>query len=113
VLLTAQGACLKLEGGDIMLHAPGKVGFKASMKELGGPVNVPTVEIASRVGELNIKRDLEIQYKDADGNVLTDEPIELRFTDHPVKTIILDSDGKAVIKNVPLGPLRARQPKRR
>jgi type VI secretion system secreted protein VgrG len=37
VLLTTQGACLKLEGGDIMLHAPGKVEFKASMKELAGP----------------------------------------------------------------------------
>jgi type VI secretion system secreted protein VgrG len=37
VLLTAQGAYLKLEGGDIMLHAPGKVAFKASMKELAGP----------------------------------------------------------------------------
>jgi type VI secretion system VgrG family protein len=37
VLLTAQGACLKLQGGDIMLHAPGKVEFKASMKELAGP----------------------------------------------------------------------------
>jgi type VI secretion system secreted protein VgrG len=37
VLLTAQGACLKLVGGDIMLHAPGKVEFKASMKELAGP----------------------------------------------------------------------------
>ncbi|WP_323142420.1 type VI secretion system Vgr family protein [Massilia phyllosphaerae] len=37
VLLTAQGAYLKLEGGDIMLHAPGKLAFKASMKELAGP----------------------------------------------------------------------------
>lgn len=37
VLLTAQGACLKLEAGNIMLHAPGKVEFKASMKELAGP----------------------------------------------------------------------------
>jgi type VI secretion system secreted protein VgrG len=37
VLLTAQGAYLKLEGGDIMLHAPGTVEFKASMKELAGP----------------------------------------------------------------------------
>jgi len=37
VLLTAQGAYLKLEGGDIMLHAPGTVAFKASMKELAGP----------------------------------------------------------------------------
>ncbi|CAH0247133.1 Actin cross-linking toxin VgrG1 [Massilia sp. Bi118] len=37
VLLTAQGACLKLQGGDIMLHAPGKVEFKAGMRELAGP----------------------------------------------------------------------------
>jgi type VI secretion system secreted protein VgrG len=37
VLLTAQGAYLKIEGGNIMLHAPGKVEFKASMKELAGP----------------------------------------------------------------------------
>jgi type VI secretion system secreted protein VgrG len=39
VLFTAQGACLKLEGGNIMLHAPGKVNFKATMKELTGPTD--------------------------------------------------------------------------
>jgi type VI secretion system VgrG family protein len=39
VLLTAQGACLKLEGGNIMLHAPGRVDFKATAKELAGPVD--------------------------------------------------------------------------
>ncbi|MBD8531778.1 MULTISPECIES: type VI secretion system Vgr family protein [unclassified Massilia] len=39
VLLTAQGACLKLEGGNIMLHAPGKVDFKASMREVTGPAD--------------------------------------------------------------------------
>jgi len=39
MLLTAQGAYLKLEGGNIMLHAPGKVAFKASMKELAGPAD--------------------------------------------------------------------------
>jgi len=37
VLLTAQGAYLKLEGGDIQLHGPGKIEFKASMKEFAGP----------------------------------------------------------------------------
>lgn len=37
VLLTAQGAYIKLEGGNIMLHAPGQVGFKASTKEVAGP----------------------------------------------------------------------------
>lgn len=37
VMLTAQGAVLKLEGGNIMIHGPGKMEFKASMKELAGP----------------------------------------------------------------------------
>ncbi|MBX9902302.1 MAG: type VI secretion system tip protein VgrG [Burkholderiaceae bacterium] len=40
VLLTAMGAMLKLEGGNIMLHAPGKVEFKASKKELAGAAKV-------------------------------------------------------------------------
>ena len=39
VLLTAQDACLKLEDGNIMLHAPGKIDFKASMKEVTGPAD--------------------------------------------------------------------------
>jgi type VI secretion system secreted protein VgrG len=39
VLMTAQGAYLKIEGGNIMLHAPGKVEFKATAKELAGPAN--------------------------------------------------------------------------
>ena len=39
VMMTAQGAYLKLEGGNIMLHGPGTMTFKASMKELTGPAN--------------------------------------------------------------------------
>lgn len=37
LLMTAQGAYLKLEGGDIMLHGPGAIHFKATQKELAGP----------------------------------------------------------------------------
>ncbi|MGI4846285.1 MAG: DUF2345 domain-containing protein [Janthinobacterium lividum] len=39
VLLTAQGAYIKLEGGNIEVHAPGQVEFKASKKELAGPAS--------------------------------------------------------------------------
>lgn len=35
VLLAASGAALRVEGGDITLQGPGRVTFKASMKELG------------------------------------------------------------------------------
>jgi type VI secretion system secreted protein VgrG len=39
VMLTAQGAYIKLEGGNIMIHGPGTMAFKASMKELAGPAD--------------------------------------------------------------------------
>lgn len=39
VMLTAQGASLKLEGGNIMIHGPGTIAFKASAKELAGPAS--------------------------------------------------------------------------
>lgn len=42
VLLNAQGAQLKLEGGNIELFGPGKIEFKASMKELTGPHDAST-----------------------------------------------------------------------
>jgi len=37
VLLTAAGAALHIEGGNITLKGPGKIEFKAAMKELTGP----------------------------------------------------------------------------
>jgi type VI secretion system secreted protein VgrG len=113
VLLTAQGAGLKIEGGNITLQAPGKVEFKAAMKEFAGPVSVPTVEVAKRIHELHMQRDLEIQYVDADGNLLTDEPISLHFANGEEKRVRLDGSGKVTIKGAPLGPLRARQPRRK
>jgi type VI secretion system secreted protein VgrG len=40
VMLTSQGAYLKLQGGNIDIHGPGAMVFKASMKELTGPQSV-------------------------------------------------------------------------
>lgn len=39
VLLTTQGAAIRLEGGNITLNAPGKIELKASKKDLGGPAD--------------------------------------------------------------------------
>jgi type VI secretion system secreted protein VgrG len=44
VLLTAQGAGIRLEGSNITLHALGKVDFKASVKELAGPADGSIVQ---------------------------------------------------------------------
>jgi type VI secretion system secreted protein VgrG len=54
VLLTAQGACIRLEGGNIEVHAPGKVEFKASKKELGGPQKASSEFKLPQPGELKL-----------------------------------------------------------
>ncbi|MGX9218079.1 DUF2345 domain-containing protein [Massilia varians] len=113
VLLTAQGAYIKLEGGNIEVHAPGNVEFKASKKELAGPVSVPGADVAMKISELNLKRDLEVEYIDADGNALADEPVILKFAKGTPKQVSLDSTGKAVLENAPLGPFGAIQPRRK
>lgn len=112
VLMTAQGAYLKLEGGNIMIHAPGKVEFNASMKELAGPVSASSAGLANQIHELNIKRDLEVEFVDAEGNRLTREMIELKFSNGTVKNLTLDHGGKAKLKNAPMGPFQAKQPTR-
>jgi type VI secretion system secreted protein VgrG len=42
IQLTSQGASLKIIGGNIEIHGPGKIEFKAAMKELAGPASSST-----------------------------------------------------------------------
>jgi type VI secretion system secreted protein VgrG len=113
VLLTAQGAYLKLEGGNIMLHGPGESEFKASKKDLAGPLSVTSPDLAMKLHELDIRRDLEIEYVDADGNALKNEPIACDFLNAVTKIVTLDGNGKATLKKAPLGPFQSNQPKRK
>ncbi|MEJ7807256.1 MAG: DUF2345 domain-containing protein, partial [Telluria sp.] len=52
LLLTAQGAYIKLEGGNIMIHGPGKMEFKATQKELAGPKNATHEAASPPIGKL-------------------------------------------------------------
>jgi hypothetical protein len=74
---------------------------------------VPNVETAHKVHELNIKRPLQIEYLDAEGNPLKEEPISLHFPEMNAMTVMLDESGKATVPQAPLGPFRAEQPDRK
>lgn len=52
VLMTVQGAYIKLEGGNIEIHGPGKMEFKAGMKEFTGPASASPVPLALPMGQL-------------------------------------------------------------
>lgn len=57
VLLTAGGAYVKIGSGNIEIHAPGSVQFKASMKELGGPASLAAELVSLPKGKLIIDPD--------------------------------------------------------
>ncbi|WP_040394756.1 type VI secretion system Vgr family protein [Aromatoleum toluclasticum] len=113
ILATAQGAYLRIEGGNIQLHAPSAVKLKASQKVFTGPASIETAEHAAKVDELRLKRDMEIRYLDADGQPAAGEHIALSFNDGSSKAATLDATGKTILRNVPLGPVIGRQPRRR
>jgi type VI secretion system secreted protein VgrG len=95
VMLTAQGAYLKLEGGNIMIHGPGKMEFKASMKELTGPLDgslpLPKLNEAGKVVyDLSTKVVIDRQLQDL-MEAVGGGALPYRF---------LDARGKVVAKGV-------------
>jgi type VI secretion system secreted protein VgrG len=52
VLLTAQGAYIKLSGGNIDIHAPGLVDFYAGVKSFTGPKGDSNSLALPKVSEL-------------------------------------------------------------
>ena len=113
VLLTAQGAYIKMSGGNIEVHAPGKVDIKASMKSWTGPVNVPADSLDFDFKDLKIKSDLNVTYEDAAGAPLKGEPLKFVFHGGDEKQVSLGEDGKAKLVDVPRGPITGKQPKRK
>jgi type VI secretion system secreted protein VgrG len=84
VLLTAQGAYLKLAGGNIEVHGPGAIAFKAGVKELAGPASASLVSLSLPSGELElpmsapIERSIQWQaYSALDGTPMGTVPYEL------------------------------------
>jgi uncharacterized protein (DUF2345 family) len=92
VLLTAQGAYLKLEGGNIEVHGPGKIEFKASMKELAGPKsNAVQIERLPLPSDLPAVHSIKVDLSDFIGM----DPEQKRATDS-LSYEFWTSDGRIV-----------------
>ncbi|NRR28613.1 type VI secretion system tip protein VgrG [Oxalobacteraceae bacterium] len=102
VLLTAQGASIKLEGGNIVLSGPGKIEFKASKKELGGPASAsPTLPALPKTE--NIDQAIELNFHYGDLEPVLNAPYKVTFADGTSRSGKLDAKGHARIENVPPG----------
>ena len=79
VLLTTQGAAIRIEGGNITLNAPGKVEFKASKKELAGPGS--SENELPKFSRPDMKFAQRFQLLDTSGLPLKEEPYTIYVAD--------------------------------
>jgi len=102
VLLTTQGAAIRIEGGNITLNAPGKVEFKASKKELAGPArgeaSLPALPKPSQA-----KNDIDLLFHYDDLDAIPGAPYRVRFADGTTREGTLDDKGEARLLSVPYG----------
>lgn len=102
VMLTAQGAYLKLEGGNIMIHGPGTMEFKASMKELAGPASATAALPAlPQVGD--VENSIEILFHYDDLTPIPGAAYKVTFENGTVREGTLDDKGHAVLTSIPSG----------
>lgn len=101
ILLTTQGAAIRIEGGNITLNAPGKVEFKASMKELGSAAQskpdlprLPVAEDRPGVFSQSINVANLIGRDEATGALLAQVPYSIRAKDGTrIASSTTDKDG--------------------
>ncbi|WBS04811.1 type VI secretion system tip protein TssI/VgrG [Pseudoduganella sp. SL102] len=100
VLLTAQGAYLRLSGGNIEVHGPGTMSFKASMKELAGPKSeAPSLPALPKPGQ--VENFLELNYRWDDLQPMVGAPYKVLFDNGTSRSGKLDANGFARLENVP------------
>lgn len=98
----AQGAALKLYGGNIEIHGPGTMAFKASMKELAGPAS-SSAELPALPHPANVANAIELNFQYDDLDAIPGAPYVVTFADGSVRKGALDEKGHAALKNVPPG----------
>ncbi|WP_241301094.1 type VI secretion system Vgr family protein [Burkholderia stabilis] len=107
ILLTSGGAYVRIKGGNIELHAPGKIDVKGGEHAFSGPTSMhKTFKTEGR------KADMRIRYVDADGNVPHGEPIKFATEDGAEHSVALDAEGRAELKNIDFDEFVASQVKR-
>ena len=107
ILLTSGGAYVRIKGGNIEIHAPGKIDVKGGQHAFGGPTSMHKTFKAE-----GKKADMRIRYVDADGNVPQGEPIKFATEDGTEHSVALDAEGRAELKNIDFDEFMASQVKR-
>ncbi len=105
ILLTSGGAYIRIQDGNIEIHAPGKVDVKGAQHSFNGPTSGTYDLPALPKGDLHNKLELNL----TDGNLkpVPGAPYKVVFDNGTTLTGKLDANGNALLRDVPDGTAQA------
>jgi type VI secretion system secreted protein VgrG len=113
IVINGGGSYVKLSETGIELGTSGTLVAHASTHEFAGANSMATPDLNTHVVDVAIKRDLVLEYVDADGNPLQHDPIQSHSWDGSVHDNILDESGKTTLTNISRGSFRSEQVNRK
>lgn len=105
VLLTSGGAYIRIQDGNIEIHAPGKIDVKGAQHAFAGPASMSYDLPALPKGDLHNK--LELNLTDDNLKPVPGAPYKVVFDNGTTLTGKLDANGHALLRDVPDGTAQA------
>uniref|UniRef100_UPI00158226B8 DUF2345 domain-containing protein n=1 Tax=Burkholderia diffusa TaxID=488732 RepID=UPI00158226B8 len=102
ILLTSGGAYIRIEGGNVEVHAPGRIDVKGASHTFSGPASTNFVMPHLPQGAA-APTDLEFRLVDPYGRPSPGVEYKMTLSNGSVKRGVLDADGYAKIRGVPAG----------
>jgi type VI secretion system secreted protein VgrG len=113
IVINGGGSYAKFSAGGIELGTNGTFVAHAASHDFVPAKSMSAPDLKSNVVDVTVKRDLHLEYVDADGNPLQHDPIQAHAWDGQKHDSMLDGAGKTILSNVSRGSFRAEQVKRK
>ena len=113
IVINGGGSYAKFGAGGIEHGTSGTFVAHAASHHFDPAKNMAAPDLKSNVVDVSVKRDLHLEYVDADDNPLQHDPIQAHAWDGHQHDTTLDETGKSILKNVSRGSFRAEQIKRK
>jgi type VI secretion system secreted protein VgrG len=113
IVINGGGSYAKFGAGGIEHGTSGTFVAHAASHHFDPAKNMAAPDLKSNVVDVSVKRDLHLEYIDADGNPLQHDPIQAHAWDGHQHDTTLDETGTSILKNVSRGSFRAEQIKRK
>jgi type VI secretion system secreted protein VgrG len=113
IVINGGGSYAKFSADGIEHGTSGTFVAHAASHDFVAAKSMSTPDLKSDVVDVAVKRDLHLEYVDADGNPLQYDPIQAHAWDGQTHDSTLDGAGMSILRNLPRGSFRAEQIKRK